>query len=242
MSIENERINYILKEIAKGSIGLYSPEDINIQNELKQILGLNKKKPLQYIGLIGHIGAGKDHIANYLAQTLERKVKVVKFATKLTEIVALFLGVTDLSLFQGREWKDRKQFYWQGEIVSSREVQKSVATIIRDIDPDFWLNCLVRDCKDPDTLYIVSDLRFPNEMQFIQQNNGIVVFIENQQAVDRQFEKEVKDGVHQPHTSEQLTWSIYQGKIRTQDYYLNNSNYDNPQPLQDLVNFLTDKI
>ena len=241
---ESERITYILKGIAKSR---YSSDDPKIIAEIRELLGLPpvKQNKLRYIGLIGHIGAGKDHVASYLQKTLERKVEVVKFATKLTEVVGAILGVDDLSLFQDREWKEKKQFIWQGcigvkeegkgKLASARDVQKIIGTdILRQIiDDNIWVNAFANAYKDPDTLYIISDLRFLNELRFVQQNNGIVVFIENLEAAQQQHRKE--GGT--VHPSEQLTWQIHYGDIQP-DHRLLNNDYSDPQPLQDLVKFI----
>lgn len=199
-----------------------------------------KQEKLKYLGLIGHIGAGKDYVANFLAQNIERKCEVVKFATKLTQVVAAILGVDDLSLFQDREWKEKKIFQWQNKIVSARDIQIAVGTdIMRNIvHPNVWVTAFANQYNDPDTLYIISDLRFKNEFRFVQENNGIVVFIENLQAAQQQHRKEYSDGEHRPHKSEELTWSLYYEDIKA-DYRLLNSDYTNPKPLQDLLTFIS---
>lgn len=238
-NMEQERLKEILDDIASGR---YSYDNPTIVAEVRGLLGLPvvKQNKLRYIGIIGHQNAGKDYVANYLAQTLERKCEVVKFATKMTEVVAAILGVGDLSLFQDRQWKELKQFVWNkgtsgNVLVSARDVQKMIGTdIMRElVDDNIWVNAFANAYKDPDILYIVSDLRFPNEMQFVQENNGIVVFIENLQAAQAQHKKE--NGI--VHPSEQLTWQIHYGDIQP-DYRLLNNDFSDPQPLQDLVTFI----
>ena len=195
---------------------------------------------LKYIGISGHQNGGKDFVAGYIAQNIGRKCQVVKFATKLTEVVAAILGVEDLTLFQDREWKEKKIFQWQNKIVSARDIQIAVGTdIMRSIiDPDIWVTAFANAYSDPDILYIASDVRFQNEMDFIQQNNGIMIFIENRKAAQVQHRKEYKDGKHQPHNSEELAWSLYH-EDQQADYRLLNNDYDNPQPLQDLLTFIS---
>lgn len=213
-----------------------------LTEEVQKWIATDRTNQLRYIGLSGHIGSGKDYIANYIAKTVERKCEVVKFATKLNILVASILGVDDLSLFQDRTWKDKKQFVWNtpdingdyNALRSARDIQKIVATIMRDINPDIWLDLLVKECTDHDTLYVISDLRYANEFQFVQQNNGIVVFIENLQAAQNQHRKEA--GI--VHESERLVWDMHYGNVLP-DYILNNNNYSNKQPLQDLLTFIS---
>jgi hypothetical protein len=198
---------------------------------------------LKYVALISHQNGGKDYVANYIAKTVERKVEIVKFATKLVEVTAQILGVTDLTLFQNREWKDKPHFIWQsnitsnnGKLISPREALCIVGSLMRSVDHNIWVRGLQYSCNDPDTLYITSDLRYQNEANFVKANNGLVVYIENQQAAEAQRRKEA--GV--VHESERLVWDMhYSHAVPMPDYVLNNNDYSNPKPLQDLLTFLS---
>lgn len=239
-NMEQDRLKEILDDIASGR---YIYDNPTIIAEVRGLLGLPvvKQNKLRYIGIIGHQNAGKDYVANYLAQTLERKCEVVKFATKMTEVVAAILGVGDLSLFQDREWKELKQFVWNkgtsgNVLVSARDVQKMIGTdIMRElVDDNIWVNAFANAYNDPDILYIISDLRFQNEFDFVQQNNGIVIYIENLKAAQAQHRKEA--GI--VHESEKLVWDMHYGAVLP-DYVFNNNDYNDKQPLQDLITFLS---
>ena len=228
----------------KDAIGVNT--DNPLTEEVQKWIATDRTNQLRYIGLSGHIGSGKDYVANYIAQNVERKCEVVKFATKLTQVTAAVLGVDNLSLFQDREWKEKKQFIWQctidttptttGKLISARDAQKIIGTdICRNLLGDnVWVDAFAHTYNDPDTLYIISDLRFPNEMEFVQANNGVVVFINNRTAAQKQHQKE--NGT--VHPSEQLTWQIYYGDIEA-DYILDNNDFQNLQPLQDLLTFIS---
>ncbi len=199
------------------------------------------KSQLRFVALIGHQNAGKDYVANYIANNIERECAIFKFATKLVEVTAEILGVSDISLFQNREWKEKPHFIWQsnitsnnGKLISPREALCIVGSLMRSVDPEIWVRALANSCTDPDTLYIISDLRYQNEMQFVQQNKGIVVFIENLQAAQKQHQKE--NGII--HESERLVWDLHYGSKQA-DYVLENNNYTDKQPLQDLLAFLS---
>lgn len=233
----------------KDAIGIHQDNPLweGVQKSMNNEIETNAlyvKPQLRYLGLSSHIGGGKDYVASYLQKTLERKIEIVKFATKMTEVVGAILGIGDLSLFQDRSWKELKQFVWNkgtsgSYLVSARDVQKMIGTdIMRNlVDDDIWVNAFGKQYNDPDTLYIISDLRFQNEFDFVQANNGIVVFIENREAAQQQYIKESKDGMHRPHYSESLAWSLFYADIEP-DYCLFNNDYSNPQPLQDLVTFI----
>ena len=227
----------------KNAIGVNT--DNPLTEEVQKWIATDRTNQLKYIGLISHQNGGKDYVASYLQKTLERKVEVVKFATKLVEITAAIIGVDDLSLFQDRTWKDQPHFIWQSNITSNkcklitpREALCTVGSLMRSVDSDIWVRVLANSYTDPDTLYIISDLRYQNEMAYVQANNGIVVFIENLQAAQQQHRKEYKDGSWQPHSSEQLVWSMHYHDTQP-DYVLVNNDYTNKQPLQDLLTFIS---
>jgi hypothetical protein len=229
----------IIDSVARGCLEL-SQTQIDELTRSQQ-----KQSKLRFVGLCSHIGGGKDYVANYLAKTLERKCEVVKFATKLTEVVGAILGVDDLSLFQNREWKEKQQFLWygcvdgldgNGKLISAREAQKIIGTdICRQLLGDnIWVDAFAREYNDPDTLHIISDLRFQNEFEFIKTSGGIIIYIDNRNAAINQHKKE--NGII--HQSEKLVWDMHYGRIQA-DYVLDNSDYNNKQPLQDLLLFLS---
>lgn len=191
-------------------------------------------KKLRFIAFCGAQGSGKDYVAHYIANNIEKKAVVVKFATKLTEMTAALLGVDDLSLFQDREWKERTQFVHRGKLVSARQMQQFIGTMCREmLGANVWVNALAAGCNDSNTLYLISDLRYPNELDFVHKNNGIVVFVDNSHASRKQYQKE--NGV--VHPSEKLMWSMHNGTVKP-DYWLDNNDFNNPQPLQDLLHYV----
>lgn len=216
-----------------------SPEFIK---QLQRQFEKTQKQKLKYIGLIGAQSSGKDYVGHWLQQHIERKTEIVKFATKLTEVTAAVLGVDDLSLFQNREWKEQQHFIWQsqitnnnGKLISPREAQQIIGTDIcrRLLGAEVWVQALATSCQDPDTLYIVTDLRFQNELDFIRANNGVVVYIDNRQAAQAQHKKE--NGV--VHESEQLMWSMHYGDIMP-DYVLDNNDFSSTVELEKLLEWL----
>jgi len=197
---------------------------------------------IKYIGLISPQNGGKDYVGRWLQQNIQRKTEIVKFATKLTEVTAAVLGVDDLSLFQNREWKQQPHFIWQsqitnnnGKLISPREAQQIIGTDIcrRLLGADVWVQALAASCQEPDTLYIVTDVRFQNEMDFIRSNNGVVVYIDNRKAAQEQHRKE--SGV--VHESESLMWSMHYGDIAP-DYILDNNDFSSTVELEKLLQWL----
>lgn len=129
------------------------------------------------IGLCGLAGSGKDTSANFIME-YDNSYQRLSFADAVKDIVALAFG-WDRNLLQGgtqesREWREKEDLFWG---VSPRKAMQLIATdcfrnIIRD---DFWVKSIEKKIKDnPTQNYVITDVRFPNEVKMIHQNGGEV--------------------------------------------------------------------
>lgn len=178
------------------------------------------------IGISGKAGSGKDEVTTiiqyltYLDQYVTNnkpslkgyeayknsfqtsRFKNVKFATKLKQILAGFLGVP-VSKFEDRDFKNSvlSEEWWyynfDGERVSYLEkkdspiwkehwlVKPTVRNLLQDfgtsagrqmVHPDIWVNATLKNYT-PNQDWIVSDVRFENELKSIEKLGGINVLI-----------------------------------------------------------------
>jgi hypothetical protein len=125
------------------------------------------------IGISGNARSGKDTVGRFIKDIFEKKglnVQLVSFAAKLREEVDEFcrdkLGISAFTT-DDVEKKLIRPFLvcWGTEIR-------------RNIDVSHWINALDRSMTDEQTLYVVTDLRFENEYQWIKDNGGITVYLE----------------------------------------------------------------
>lgn len=136
------------------------------------------------VGLHGRIGAGKNEAAIRLA--LLAPVVEVSFARKLKESAAAVLGCTVADL---EAWKNNpaasvvvfsgmRPLDGKGQTVRSF-LQRYGTEGHRDVfGPDFWLDAALPIETDgwyDDRLYVVTDVRFPNEAARIRDLGGTVV-------------------------------------------------------------------
>ena len=142
------------------------------------------------IGLNGRIGAGKNTVAQRLAM-LHGNVIEVSFAAKLKESVCALLGCTlhDLEVWKNKPERcvavgtlvDGLGFVpHKDTVMTVRELLQRYGTEAhRDVfGEDFWLDAALplhdwfyRD----DILYVVTDMRFPNEAARVQGLGGVTV-------------------------------------------------------------------
>lgn len=136
---------------------------------------------LQYplIGLLGRARSGKDTFARGL---IARGYQRVAFAD------ALRTSLLKTNPLVASSWNDGiprrlsvlvHSFGWEG--LKSGEYGAEVRRLlqhhgvaIREIDPDFWVTAAIGRVGTPDGV-VVTDVRFPNEAETIQERGGILV-------------------------------------------------------------------
>jgi|GEM_PF-3887802 len=222
------------------------------------------------LGYMGAIGAGKDYISHNLGGRLVSKgyksVVPAKFASSLNGAVASILGVDEREL-QDRSLKEQKRFTFanSGRAWSSRDVQKEVGSVFRkNLGADVFINALANHYSDKyydDAIILISDLRYQNEVDWVREQGGKVLYIHNEKAAQAQHERECNHPKfwtnisetkednwvcnertdHVPPESEELQWDFY-NKVETPDYWLDNNDFSDVKPFDDFVQFVVDYL
>lgn len=139
------------------------------------------------IGVVGFISSGKGTVADILVQ--ENNFKKLSFADPVKDVAAAVFGWSRSSLEgdteKSREFREKPDKYWSdkfGKDFSPRLALQKIGTeLFRDgINQNIWVHALERRLNttivDPtEAKIIIPDTRFPNEIQFIQENQGKVV-------------------------------------------------------------------
>lgn len=132
------------------------------------------------IGILGLINAGKSTVANILVE--EHNFVKVSFASSLKDAVAaifrwppeLLQGDTE----QSRHWREQPDSYWSNVMqkpITPRWVLQHVGTdIMRNhFDQNIWVHSLLKKLhNNSDKNYVISDVRFINEIDVILNNHG----------------------------------------------------------------------
>lgn len=128
------------------------------------------------IGLSGKKQHGKSSVARYLKS--KHRFTKISWAEPLKEIVGKQLfGLTYEQLYGTQEDKERIIPKWG---MSSREILQKVGTecFRKIIHPDFWvivgMDYIQKEANIGNDV-VVSDCRFPNEMEAIKKLGGITV-------------------------------------------------------------------
>jgi hypothetical protein len=171
-----------------------------------------------------------------------------RFADSLNEAVAPILGISVKEL-QDRSLKEQPRFIFdnpkktEAHIWSSRDVQKRVGQLLREnLGEDVFINALDRKYSNPSSILLISDLRHQNELEWVREQGGKVVYIHNEKAAQAQKLREsIPDDKHYPPESELLQWDFY-NRVETPDYWLDNNDFDNHSHFDDFVEFILDYL
>ncbi len=132
------------------------------------------------IGFSGKIGSGKDTAAD-IVQKLYPHFQRKSFAYKLKLIASILTGTT-IEENLATEGKNRHLPEWD---MTLGQMQQKVGTdcMRNNLHINTWLFALFSDYK-PDSCWVITDCRFPNEVEAIRQydSQGIVIRLEGDPA------------------------------------------------------------
>ena len=135
------------------------------------------------IGICGFIGSGKDTIADYLVNI--HQFRRESFANTLKDAVAQVFG-WDRDMLEGRtrqsrEWREQVDPWWAKRLnmpnLTPRWVLQYWGTEVcrRAFHDDIWIAALENKLRNSNDDIVISDCRFPNEINSIKAADGIVV-------------------------------------------------------------------
>lgn len=138
------------------------------------------------IGICGFISSGKDTIADYLVNT--HGFRRESFASSLKDAVASVFH-WDRNLLEGRSkesraWREEVDTWWAQRLnmpqLTPRWVLQCWGTeVIRNgFHDDMWIasvECKLKNSRDD---IVITDCRFPNEIQAIKNAGGMVIWVQ----------------------------------------------------------------
>ena len=137
------------------------------------------------IGVCGFIGSGKDTIADYLVGF--HGYRRDSFAGTLKDAVAAVFG-WDRELLEGRtpearSWREQVDTWWATRLampnLTPRWVLQYWGTEVcrRAFHDDIWIAALEARLSRRSDNTVISDVRFPNEIQSIRNAGGKIVWV-----------------------------------------------------------------
>ena len=138
------------------------------------------------VGIVGFIGSGKDTVADFLVNFHEFRRE--SFASTLKDSVAAVFG-WDRTLLEGRtaearEWREQVDPWWAERLdmptLTPRWVLQYWGTEVcrRSFHDDIWIASLENKLRNSKDNIVISDCRFPNEIQAIKKAGGQIVWVQ----------------------------------------------------------------
>jgi hypothetical protein len=138
------------------------------------------------IGVCGFIGSGKDTVADYLVNFHEFKRE--SFAGTLKDAVSAVFG-WDRELLEGRskkarEWREQVDPFWAERLamptLTPRWILQYWGTEVcrKGFHDDIWIAALENKLLKSEDSIVISDCRFPNEVESIKNAGGKVIWVE----------------------------------------------------------------
>lgn len=134
------------------------------------------------IGVCGLIGSGKDTIADYLVNT--HGFRRDSFAATLKDAVSAIFG-WDRDMLEGRsrhsrEWREQPDAWWSerlGRTITPRLMLQIWGTEVcrQGFHDDVWIASLENKLRSTQDDVVISDCRFPNEIDSIRRQGGSVI-------------------------------------------------------------------
>lgn len=136
------------------------------------------------VGLIGFINSGKGTVAQSLVE--QHNFRQDSFASSLKDACAAIFDwprhLLEGDTKESREWREIPDTWWAEKLgienFSPRLALQLIGTdaLRNHFNQDLWFLTLQnRIRKNPDRHVVISDVRFPNEIKFIQDNGGILI-------------------------------------------------------------------
>ena len=134
------------------------------------------------IAISGPMCSGKSTLAKLICG-LNDDYKIYSFGQKIKDLAK--------ELFDMRDIKDRSLLI-------------NIANSMKEINQNVWINYILKECKNNENC-IIDDLRFKNELEFIQKLNGKVIQVvapirqqnnlinQNKNILNHRSEMELKD-------------------------------------------------
>ena len=187
----------------------------------------NSNEIMMFIGVCGRKGSGKSDIVQFIHEYFI-SVKTLSYSEPIKQMCKAGYGLSDDQLESNKDIIDER---WDK---TPRDIMISTSRCMTFCDDDHWINLMRNRIYGLDIsgvkFIVLSDIRFQNEADLVQELGGIVINVSKVKEQDPEFA--VDDDVTE----------AYVDRIDSQFYIENDGNIDNLKRQCDRIMFEINKI
>lgn len=142
------------------------------------------------IGICGFQGAGKDTFANLLVEQFS--FNKFSFASTTKDVLSIIFGwnrnLLEGDTIESREFRETVDLFWSEKLkipnLTPRKMLQKIGTDLfrNHFDENIWIcsiekKILMEYQKNSLANIVISDCRFPNEIQLVKNLGGIIIYI-----------------------------------------------------------------
>jgi hypothetical protein len=171
-----------------------------------QYLFLSKMSNLNLIGIAGRKRHGKDTIGDYLVKNYG--YTKIGFADALKIGCQHIFGLTNEQLYG--DDKEIEDTFWKTsprtilQYVGTDLFRNQLSTIMPEIEDNIWIKVVEKTIlENPDKKYVITDVRFENELAFIKKYGGLTIKVQRDALlfnVDAHASEAFIDNLHTNYT------------------------------------------
>jgi len=148
------------------------------------------------IGIVGHIGSGKDTVGNFITESVGIQGRRDSFAAPLKDLCASVFGwpreLLEGDTLESREFRETPDIFWTRKtgidnFTPRLALQLMGTDVLRDhFHNDIWINSLeyrLRKVPDSETV-VITDARFTNELDIIKHLCGTIIWVQRGELPD----------------------------------------------------------
>lgn len=144
------------------------------------------------IGLVGFIGSGKDTVADYMVT--HHNFERAAFASALKDTLAVIFK-WDRELLEGhssrsRQWRDEVDNWWADKLnipnLTPRWMLQNFGTELcrKHFNDSLWVYSLEKKLENTTTNTVITDCRFPNEIEIVKKHGGKLFWVQRGKLPD----------------------------------------------------------
>lgn len=127
------------------------------------------------ISVSGKIGSGKDTVASIIQQLDSKSYwEVKKFAGKVKEVAKLLTGIP---VYKFEDQAFKQTYMGQEWDMTYREFLQKIGTdaMRKGLHENTWINSLFAEYTMGNPNWIITDTRFPNELNAVKEHGGLTI-------------------------------------------------------------------